>query len=145
VTIYKRSEQGEGSFTALSSTTYDADAGELVATTGSFSEFVFASDTNSLPTENHADAPQKFALQGNAPNPFRRSTTIRYALPQAANVTLTVYDVLGRRVRTLVSGEKQTAGRKRIRFAAGGLSAGVYVVRMRAGSFTETRRMVVVE
>ena len=144
VTIYKRSTPGEGSFTALS-TTYDADAGELVATMSSFSEFVFASDTNSLPTESRADAPQKFALQGNAPNPFRRSTTIRYALPQAANVTLTVYDVLGRRVRTLVSGEKQTPGRKQIRFTADGLSAGVYVVRMQAGSFTETRRMVVVE
>jgi len=50
VTIYKRSEQGEGSFTTLT-TTYDADAGELVVTTGSFSEFVLASDSNPLPVE----------------------------------------------------------------------------------------------
>jgi hypothetical protein len=50
VTIYKRSEQGEGSFTTLP-TTYDADAGELVVTTGSFSEFVLASDSEPLPVE----------------------------------------------------------------------------------------------
>jgi len=106
----------------------------------------YESDGSPVPVEPiPGDPPETFVLEGNAPNPVAGATTIRYALPQAANVTLTVYDVLGRRVRTLVSGEKQTAGRKRIRFAAGGLSAGVYVVRMQAGSFTETRRMVVVE
>jgi len=88
------------------------------------------------------EPPEAFALAGNAPNPFRQATTIRYELPRAAEVRLAVYDALGRRVRVLVD-RKQEAGRKQIRFEAKELPAGVYFYRITAGSFSETRRLVV--
>jgi hypothetical protein len=73
----------------------------------------------------------------------RQGTTIRYALPQAGRVTLTVYDVLGWQIATLAS-EKKSAGRHTATFDASDLPAGVYLYRLRAGSYVETRRMVVV-
>ncbi len=87
--------------------------------------------------------PDAFALDANAPNPFTTQTTIRYALPQPAPVVLEVYDLLGRRVLTLVE-EAQPAGRYAVRVEAGALASGVYVYRLHAGSFTQSRRMVVV-
>jgi len=93
-------------------------------------------------TDRAPEPPEAFALAGNAPNPFRQATTIRYELPRAAEVRLAVYDALGRRVRVLVD-RKQEAGRKQIRFEAKELPAGVYFYRITAGSFSETRRLVV--
>jgi phosphodiesterase/alkaline phosphatase D-like protein len=69
--------------------------------------------------------------------------TINYALPEQSQVTLEVYDVLGRRVATLVNREKE-AGEYSVRLDAADLSSGNYFYRMRAGDFTQTRRLVVV-
>jgi glucose/arabinose dehydrogenase len=82
-----------------------------------------------------------FQLRGNAPDPFRRSTTIEYVLPRATHATLAVYDVLGRRVRTLVEG-RRSAGTHEARFEAGSLPAGVYVYRLRAGNASKTGSMI---
>ena len=90
--------------------------------------------------------PHEFALLGNTPNPVRLATTIAFALPTASRVTLVVFDVAGRPVRTLVDGE-EPAGTRRVTWggtdARGNrMPAGVYFYRMTAGSFTQTRRMV---
>lgn len=87
--------------------------------------------------------PTEFALEDNAPNPVRQATTIRYALPEAAAVSLTVYDAMGREVDRLVDGVKP-AGFHEVQFDASELSSGIYIYRLTAGTFTETRRMVVV-
>jgi hypothetical protein len=87
--------------------------------------------------------PAEFALQKSYPNPTRQRATIEFALPEEADVTLEVYDVLGRRVAQLVDGRKR-AGQHSIEFDATRLPSGTYFYRMRAGDFTETRRMVVV-
>jgi len=92
--------------------------------------------------------PQTVQLRGNYPNPVRRATTIEYALPDAQNVHLAVYDVLGRRVQVLVDGE-QSAGIHTVRWqgrARGGerVASGVYFVRLRTDQQTKTRKMVVV-
>ena len=76
-----------------------------------------------------------------APNPFNPSTTIRYALPSPAHVRLTVYDMLGREVATLVN-EKQTPGWKEVTWNAANFSSGMYMLRMECGSFIETKKMV---
>ena len=69
-------------------------------------------------------APGRFALEPNYPNPFREATTLRYRLKTKAHVRLAVYDALGRKVRTLVGGERQRAGRQSVRFEARELASG---------------------
>lgn len=82
------------------------------------------------------------ALHGNYPNPAHQTATIRYELPQAAHVQLTVYDLLGRRVATLIDRE-QAAGRKSVQVQAGRLASGLYVYRLQAGPVVKVRRMTV--
>ena len=88
--------------------------------------------------------PKRVALRGAAPNPFRSSTEIVYALPERTDVTLAVYDLMGRRVATLASGSRGT-GVHRARLSSTSLPSGAYVVRLRAGGKQKTRRITVVE
>ncbi len=88
------------------------------------------------------EAPLSFTLEQNYPNPFNPTTTIAYALPAASEVSLTVYDVLGRAVATLVDA-RQPAGRHEAAFDASPLPSGVYIYRLQAGSFSAARRLVV--
>jgi hypothetical protein len=94
--------------------------------------------------EEQAGMPEQFVLEANYPNPFNPTTTIGYALPEAAAVRLVVYDVLGREVAVLVDGVRP-AGRHEATFGAGGLPTGVYLYQLQAGSFTQTRRMLMVK
>jgi predicted outer membrane repeat protein len=91
--------------------------------------------------------PDNFALKGNWPNPFDGETGIRYQLKEAANVRISIYDVMGRRIRVLVN-EKQKAGEHTVRWDGRNngrkVASGVYLYRLEAGGFTDTGRMVVV-
>jgi hypothetical protein len=87
--------------------------------------------------------PERFALHGSFPNPFQERTTIRYELPEEREVTIAVHDARGRKVRTLLRGEAQR-GRQETTFAAEALASGVYFVRMQAGDYRETRKLVLV-
>jgi hypothetical protein len=92
---------------------------------------------------NGSNLPTEFGLDQNYPNPFNPSTVIRYALPAAVHVTLEVYNTVGARVAVLVDGT-QEAGYKSAEFNAAGLSSGVYFYRLRAGTFIETKKLIVV-
>lgn len=85
--------------------------------------------------------PQGYELQQNYPNPFNPMTTIRFALPQSGQVTLTIYDVMGRAVETLVD-EKLSPGSYKIDWNAAQYASGVYYYRIQAGSFKQTRKMI---
>jgi hypothetical protein len=93
--------------------------------------------------------PESFALRQNYPNPFNGQTRIRYALPAevrhngSTSMTLRVYDVTGREVATLVDGPA-VPGHHEVLFDASHFSSGMYLYRLNAGSFTETKRMVLV-
>ena len=89
-------------------------------------------------------APAGFYLGQNFPNPFNPSTTIRYQLSTASDVTLKVYDSLGREVRTLIH-ERQSRGEHEVKFDAVGLASGVYYYRLQAGSSTDARKLVVLK
>lgn len=84
--------------------------------------------------------PTSFELSQNYPNPFTPRTVIGYALPRSERVRLVIYDGLGREVAVLYEG-MQEAGRHEAVFAAEGLPSGVYLYRLEAGTFTQTRRL----
>ncbi len=90
--------------------------------------------------------PQGFVLSDNYPNPFNPSTIIQFTLPAAAHVTITVFDVLGRKMATLLD-EDRNAGAGSVRFDASEYNAasGVYFYRMQAGSFDQTRKMILMQ
>ena len=88
--------------------------------------------------------PATFALYQNYPNPFNPTTTIRYEIPSNSLVVLKVYDILGRDVATVVN-EKQAAGVKTVAFRASGLSSGVYVYRLQASEFAQSRMMLLLK
>jgi carboxypeptidase T len=86
-------------------------------------------------------APQAFALSQNYPNPFNPNTTFSYALPRSSMVRLTVYDMLGREVAVLVHDRKE-AGVHEVKFDASGLASGVYLYRIHAGDFVQSRKLL---
>lgn len=88
--------------------------------------------------------PLNYELHQNYPNPFNPETVIEYSLPNSGSVSIKVYDVLGREIRTLVNTE-QTAGKYSINFNAAGLSSGVYYYKLQSGSFVQTRKMMLVK
>jgi photosystem II stability/assembly factor-like uncharacterized protein len=94
--------------------------------------------------EMHNDIPKEYVLEQNYPNPFNPSTIIRYQVPINGIVTLKVFDVLGKVVRTLVD-ERQSAGSHSVSFNASDLPSGVYFYRLRVGLFTNTRKMMVLK
>jgi hypothetical protein len=85
--------------------------------------------------------PSHFSLSQNYPNPFNPTTTIRYALPHAAMVTLAVFDELGRQVALLAQGRKE-AGTYEAVFQASGLASGIYYCRLQAEGFVQIRGLV---
>jgi dienelactone hydrolase len=88
--------------------------------------------------------PSRYVLSQNYPNPFNPSTTIEFALPHAGFVTLTVYNLLGERVSTLVAAD-HPAGTYEATWDASGLPSGVYFYRLTAEEYVQTKRMIVVK
>jgi hypothetical protein len=87
--------------------------------------------------------PERYVLEQNYPNPFNPTTTIRYGLPQRANVSLIVYNTLGQQVAVLQNGEQET-GSHEVRFDGSNLASGVYFYRLQAGTFVEAKKFVLV-
>lgn len=88
--------------------------------------------------------PTTYALEAAYPNPFNPSTEIRFALPERAPVSLVVYDALGREVARLVDGTL-AAGYHRVQWEASSMPSGLYLYRLTAGTYTETRRMILMK
>jgi len=95
----------------------------------------------SVEDENTLQAPISFNLYQNYPNPFNPSTKISWQSSVSSHQTLKVYDVLGNEVATLVD-EYRNAGSYEINFNAIGLSSGIYFYKLQAGSFVETKKMI---
>jgi len=88
--------------------------------------------------------PTEFILSQNFPNPFNSSSVIKYSIPQSANVSMKVFDVLGNEIETLVSEEK-SVGTYEVTWYAASLPSGVYFYQLSAGSFIETKKMVLMK
>ncbi|HKJ81282.1 MAG TPA: T9SS type A sorting domain-containing protein [Ignavibacteriaceae bacterium] len=101
--------------------------------------------TGTTPVENGKNSlPANYTLEQNYPNPFNPSTIIKYSLPSESFVSLKVYDLLGREVRTLVN-KVQKAGVQRINFNASDLPSGVYIYTLSTNRFTQTKKLVLLK
>ncbi|HEX9252522.1 MAG TPA: 5'-nucleotidase C-terminal domain-containing protein [Ignavibacteriaceae bacterium] len=89
-------------------------------------------------------APVEFSLDQNYPNPFNPSTTINYSIPEAGNVEMKVYDVLGNEVATLVN-ETKAPGNYSAVFDASSLASGIYIYKFSANNFLQTKKMILMK
>jgi len=96
-------------------------------------------DTQTGIDDEVVEIPTSYGLNQNYPNPFNAHTTISYSLPEGSDVTIDIYDIMGRKVTTLVSGY-QNAGTHSAIWNANDVSSGVYLYKLTAGNYTETRR-----
>jgi hypothetical protein len=92
---------------------------------------------------NPESIPLYFSLDQNYPNPFNPSTKIKYSIPQSSYVQLKIYDFLGQEVVTMVNAE-QPAGDYEVDFDAAGLTSGTYFYQLKAGSFIEAKKMILI-
>jgi sugar lactone lactonase YvrE len=136
-------EQGSGT---IRTATLDGSTPETLFSRLSSPEYMattFAT-TRVLATDRPAELPQRVHLRNNFPNPFNPSTSIRYELPRRTKIELSVYDVMGRRVATLVD-RIQAAGSYTVSFEGGDLPSGMYIYRLETSTQTLARQMLLVK
>jgi len=123
----------------------DLDLGSIVeAGIDAFSIESWECDPTEIVENGDNNLPSNFALLDGYPNPFNAKVTIQYALPVPSDVTIEIFDLLGRRIQTLVSGTK-TAGYHQVVWDAADNSSGTYFYRMKTGEFSDTRKILLLK
>lgn len=110
----------------------------------SYIDLPLVNATNEVTDNNENNSPYSFSLSQNYPNPFNPVTMINYSIPQKGLVTVKVFDVTGKLVKTLVN-ETMEAGSNSILFDASSLASGVYFYNIVSGGFTDTKKMILVK
>ncbi len=103
---------------------------------------VWSFTTLATSVDDQATIPTEFSLNQNYPNPFNPSTTIKYGLPQKAHVKLEIFNILGQSVAVLADDEEEP-GYDSVNFESSRLASGLYLYRIRAGDFVETKKLIV--
>jgi hypothetical protein len=117
----------------------------LAQKTAEYAQIQAALDGGAAAAVKNVNAlPAECTLHQNYPNPFNPATRIEYELPASSRVSLTVYDVLGREIQTLVD-ERQSAGNHSVTFNAGNLPSGVYFYRVQAGNYSATKKLLLLK
>ena len=93
----------------------------------------------------NAEIPDKFSLQQNYPNPFNPTTTISFSLVDNEFVSLKIYDILGREIKTLINNEEMESGFYEIDFDANNLNSGIYFYKLTTNNFSEMKKMILVK
>jgi hypothetical protein len=132
---------------------YGYSAGKIILTSGAGA----AGRINIRPTSSMPPAPpsteaeiaknalpKEFGLEQNFPNPYNPTTMIHYELPKTSFVRLTVFNILGQEVRTLVNQTEQ-AGYKSVSFDGSTLASGMYFYKLTAGGFSDVKKMVLLK
>lgn len=123
-------KRAAGYLTTSTNSSYSEIISELLSTRG-----------KSAANERIKIIPKQFSLYQNFPNPFNPGTTISFDLPTSTQLTLTIYDILGRKIKTVVD-ERKEAGSYSINVDLGNLSSGVYFYHLQTDDFNATRKMV---
>ena len=141
--VVRYSNGGSGSSSDEASSLYVDTLSNVYVTGMSALDYVTVKYVQAPTSVDNAssDIPDRFTLEQNYPNPFNPSTSIQYALGSMQYVSLKIYDVLGNEVATLVNEEK-SAGDYEINYNALQLSSGIYFYKLQAGSFVETKKMI---
>jgi len=121
----------------------DPANGWMCTWTGEILRYQNLGPTTGLPPRNIPEVPVRYMLEQNYPNPFNPTTVVRYQVPVASTVRLVVYDILGRELSVLVN-ERKAPGSYSVKFDASGLASGVYLYRLQAGNFVQTKKALVV-
>jgi len=100
--------------------------------------------SSTLQNDPLGNIPATFKLEQNYPNPFNPTTVIRFGLPEASQVSLKVYNILGQEVKNLVN-RRLDAGYYNVNFTATGLASGLYIYRITTDSFVNTKKMLIVK
>jgi photosystem II stability/assembly factor-like uncharacterized protein len=144
--IYKTTDEGDNWISQISGVSNtlrsvfvtDSNTAWVV---GEYGTILHTTNGGVSSVDNETIQPTDFILSQNFPNPFNSATAIQYLIPQRRNVTLKVYDILGNEVASLVSEEKDQ-GVYTVNFAANNLASGLYFYQLKAGSFVETKKMI---
>ncbi|MEQ8577858.1 MAG: T9SS type A sorting domain-containing protein [Balneola sp.] len=99
----------------------------------------------SVNNESISELPKIVELEQNYPNPFNPTTTIEYGVPETGDVTLEVYDLLGRKVATLLNTERKNAGRYTVNFDASNLASGMYIYRLQVGNSVLIKKLTLIK
>jgi ligand-binding sensor domain-containing protein len=143
-TVYNRSNSGLPDDVVLS-IAIDGQGNKWIGTGGG-GLAIFREGGVILPVEEKEtnEIPSKFILYQNYPNPFNPSTTIEFDIPERTNVKLVVYDILGRKVETLIDKELEP-GKYKLNFNATNLPSGVYFFTLKTSKFTKTNKMLLIK
>ncbi len=120
------------------------DIGFVAGSNGTILKTVNGGGSSTSVSENGDLTPIAFQLHQNYPNPFNPKTVISYQLPMSSNVSLKVYNLLGKEVATLVNEEKP-AGEYEVEFDGSGLTSGIYFYQLKVGSFYDTQKMILLK
>ena len=140
LTVWSAGDHNERSLSISSLT--DALTGREIAGTLHYKTDAVWVSFVTQPVTGMKQIPESFGLSQNYPNPFNPSTIMKYGLPHDTKVTLEIYNVLGQLVAVVVN-EEQKAGYYEIVFANSSLASGAYFYRLQAGSFIETKKMMI--
>jgi len=131
----------QGNILAMTAITQNIGAsinGRVLARNG----FVTLNGSSVLPVNSHnSETPKQFSLNQNYPNPFNPTTTISFDLPVSSYVTIRIFDALGREVSVLLSGVFP-AGKYSQQWNASSMPSGIYFYRIQSGSFTDTKKLL---
>ena len=120
---------------------------DIVLTSTSDSLYVLynlGSGTVGIQDQEIEEIPTAFLLSQNYPNPFNPSTTIKYSIPNTGLVSLSVCNILGEQVKTLIN-QEMPAGNHTVQFNASNLASGIYLYKLQAGNFIETKKMILIK
>ena len=128
-------------WTIISNAVINTSTNTITFSNSQIASYYILTSDNVTAVENNESVPTGYSLEQNYPNPFNPSTKIAYSLPTSKLVTLKVYDILGKEITTLINKE-QSAGKYEINFDGSKLASGIYLIKLQAGEFIETKKMI---